>query len=666
MRVHLGGIVVLRYRADIDGLRAIAVLAVLIFHAGLGPVSGGFIGVDVFFVISGYLITSIIVSEASRGEFSFAGFYERRIRRIIPALMTVIATSAVIGWYVLVPADYVDFARSAIAAAAFYSNFFFNDQAEDYFAPSADLQPLLHTWSLGVEEQFYLIAPFFILLLLGRLQRFRNWLVGGVFLTSLAISVHGAQAGLPSAFYLLPSRAFELIIGMVLALGLTPGIANRRLRQVAGVCGLGLIATAALLFTDDTPFPGFAALVPCLGAALLIHSGGHRDTWVYRMLATRPMVVVGKISYSLYLWHWPLLAYARYTAVDPLTTQERLGLLGLAFVLSVGTYYCIEQPVRQRRVFATRRQVFAGGGVALVTCLAVTLAIVGTRGVSTRLSPDVAEFARSIPTKYATASPCLKEFSNGTCAIGDTHDGLPSFMLWGDSHARMLSKAIEEAAAHRSLSGFVNTHSGCMPLRDLAEVQPGRFQRCLGASNAARKLVSLGSLEHTILAGRWIGFIEKKKSDSKHVFRGPMAVQDFGRELRETVEMLREGGRSVTIVGPVPELQFNLPLAMTRAMMRGEVEDFSIPRQVFEADQAPILEALSALDAMPRVRVLYPHLVLCNEVRCRTVEDGRPLYVDDDHLSPTGVKFIAKLLNDALAASSLKQEVVGRIEQQLH
>jgi hypothetical protein len=173
-------------------------------------------------------------------------------------------------------------------------------------------------------------------------------------------------------------------------------------------------------------------------------------------------------------------------------------------------------------------------------------------------------------------------------------------------------------------------------------------------------------LEHTILAGRWIGFIEKKKSSSKHVLLGPLVVQDFGRELRETVEMLREGGRAVTIVGPVPELHFNLPLAMTRAMMRGEVEDFSIPRQVFEAEQAPILAALSALDELPRVRVLYPHLVLCDEVRCRTEEDGRPLYVDDDHLSPTGVKIIAGLLDDALGASSLKQEVVGRVEQQLH
>ncbi|MGE8943742.1 acyltransferase family protein [Leptospira interrogans] len=655
-----------RYRADIDGLRAIAVLVVLIFHAGLGPVSGGFVGVDVFFVISGYLITSIIVSEASRGEFSFADFYERRIRRIIPALMTVIATSAVIGWYVLVPADYVNFARSAIAAAAFYSNFFFNDQAEDYFAPSADLQPLLHTWSLGVEEQFYLIAPFFILLLLGRLQRFRGWLVGGVFVMSLAISVYSVQAGWPSAFYLLPSRAFELTIGMVLALGLIPGIANKGLRQIAGLCGLGLITAAALLFTDDTPFPGIAALVPCLGAALLIHSGGHADTWVCRILATRPMVFVGKISYSLYLWHWPLLAYARYTAVDPLTTQERVGLLWLAFVLSVVTYYCIEQPVRQRKVFATRRQVFSGGGVALVSCLAVTIGIVATRGFPIRLAPNVAEFARLIPAKYATASQCLKESSNGTCAIGDTNDVPPSFMLWGDSHARMLSKAIEEAATHRGLAGFVNTHSGCMPLRDLAEVQPGRFRWCFAASDEARKLVGVGSLEHTILAGRWIGFIAKRKSNTEHVRLGPLVAQDFGRELRETVEMLREGGRAVTIVGPVPELRFNLPMAITRAMMRGEVEDFSIPRRVFDAEQAPILEALSALDAMPRVRVLYPHLVLCNEVRCRTVEDGLPLYVDDDHLSPTGVKIIAGLLDDALGASSLKQEVVGRIEQRLH
>ena len=650
----------LRYRADIDGLRAIAVLAVLIFHAGLAPVSGGFIGVDVFFVISGYLITSIIVSEANRGEFSLAGFYERRIRRIVPALLTVIAASAVIGWYVLVPADYVRFARSAIAAAAFYSNFFFNSRAKDYFAPSADLQPLLHTWSLGVEEQFYLVAPFLILLLAGRFARFRGWVVAGIFIVSLAISVYGVRAGWPSAFYLLPSRAFELMIGMVLALGLVPAVANRGLRQVAGLLGLALIAAAALLFSNGTPFPGFAALVPCLGAALLIHSGGKADTVAYRILAARPMVFTGKISYALYLWHWPLLAYARYTAVDPLTTQQRVGLLGLAFVLSVLTYYFIEQPVRQRRVFASRGRVFAGGGVALASCFVVALAIVVTRGAPMRLPPDVAQFAQAIPDKHATASRCLKMSSGGACAIGDRDDRKPSFMLWGDSHARMLSAGLEEAAARRDLAGFVNARSGCMPLRDLVEVRPNQLRRCGRAVNEARKLIGTGSVEHTILASRWIGFIGGRGDNSKR-----QAIQDFRRELLETVEMLREGGRAVTIVGPVPELSVKLPTAMIRAMMRGETEDFSISRQAFDAVQAPILEALAALDAMPRVRVIYPHLALCNETRCRAVEDGRPLYVDDDHLSPAGVRVIAGLLDDALTSSSLKQEVVGRVEYRL-
>ncbi len=643
----------LRYRADIDGLRAIAVLVVLIFHAGLGPVSGGFVGVDVFFVISGYLITSIIVSEASRGEFSFADFYERRIRRIIPALMTVIATSAVIGWYVLVPADYVDFARSAIAAAAFYSNFFFNDQAEDYFAPSADLQPLLHTWSLGVEEQFYLIAPFFILLLLGRLQRFRGWLVGGVFLMSLAISGYSVQAGWPSAFYLLPSRAFELTIGMVLALGLIPGIANRGLRQIAGLCGLGLIATAALLFTDDTPFPGFAALVPCLGAALLIHSGGHADTWVYRILATRPTVFVGKISYSLYLWHWPLLAYAHYTAVDLLTTQERVALLGLAFVLSVVTYYCIEQPVRQRKVFATRRQVFAGGGVALVTCLVGTLAIVGTRGVPMRLPEAAAEFASALPGKRETLAPCLAGSATGECSIGFPGSPKASFLLWGDSHAQMVSRRIADIAAERGLKGRTVMRGGCPAVFRRGYEYEGQFHKCFRNLIAVERIVASSDIDHVILAGRWGSY---RAQNGK----------EFSEALRHTVRVLRDSKRTVTLIGPVPELPFNLPSIMTRDLMHGERGDYSVPFMTFQARQSAILQTLQELDALPGVRVLYPHLKFCDETRCSTVQDGIPLYVDDDHLSPTGVKIIAGLLDDALGASSLKQEVVGRIEQRFH
>ncbi len=643
----------IRYRADIDGLRAIAVLAVLFFHAGLAPVTGGFVGVDVFFVISGYLITSIIVSEVSRGEFTYAGFYERRIRRIIPALMTVIATSVVIGWYVLVPGDYVDFARSAIAAAAFYSNFFFNDQAEDYFAPDSDMQPLLHTWSLGVEEQFYLIAPFLILLLLGRFQRFRGWLVAGIFAVSLAISVYSVQVGWPSAFYLLPSRAFELMIGMALALGLAPEIASRTLRQIAGFCGLAMIVFAAIAFTAATPFPGAAALIPCLGAALLIQSGGQGDTLAHRVLATLPMVFIGRISYSLYLWHWPLLAYARYTAVDPLTMQERVGLLGLAFVLSVVTYYCIEQPVRQRRVFATRRQVFAGGGVALAGCLVVTLGIVATRGAPMRLPAEAAEFAQALPGKTATHARCMQGSTHDVCLVGATDPPEPSFLLWGDSHAQMLSRGLAGKAAFTGLKGRTVMRGGCPPVLWSGQGFEADLPKCERNMQRVKQILRETDIRDVILVGRWGNYYSR-------------FGQEFVDSLRRTVEAVRVSHRTVTLIGPVPELPFNLPKAMTRDLMRGTLSDYSVPAAAFHTRQLEILKVLAELDAMPGVRVLYPHLELCNNLRCRTVADGRPLYVDDDHLSAKGVEVIAKLLDDALAVQSIRQEVVGRVEQPLH
>ena len=639
----------IRYRADIDGLRAIAVLAVLLFHAGADFFPGGFVGVDVFFVISGYLITSIIVSESRRGEFSFVGFYERRIRRIVPAFLTVIAVSAGVGWFTLLPQDYVYFARSAFAAAAFHSNFYFGRQAEDYFAPEVETQPLLHTWSLSVEEQFYLIAPVFILLLLGRSRRLRGALVLFLLLLSIGISAYGVKHGLSSAFYLLPSRAFELLIGVGLAIGLVPVTTNSVARQFMGLSGLVLIAYATFFFSSATPFPGLAALVPCLGAALLIHSGGSGSTPVHRVLGTRPMVFVGKISFSLYLWHWPLLAFARYGATEQLSVGHRFALLGLSLVLSIFTYYLIEQPVRQRRYFPTRPRVFAVGGVALLGCLIVSRGIIESDGALIRLQPEVIAFVKALPDKHDTRAKCLANPENDACLVGDADASKPSFLLWGDSHAQMFSGSVGLKADALGIKGYNVVRSGCPPIFDFVP----RFSHCVEVTRGVENILKNADVEHIILASRW-------------AIHQDNIGDEFLNYVRRTVDTLQHSNRSIAIIASVPELPFHVPKTMTRDLIMGEHSDYSIAVAEFLTRQQKVLQLLQELDSMPKVRVLYPHMKLCDGMRCDAARDDHPLYVDDDHLGPKGVEVLSSLLDTALAASSLGEEVVGRVEQSLH
>jgi len=646
----------IRYRADIDGLRAVAVCSVLLFHADLGILPGGFVGVDVFFVISGYLITSIILTEMERGQFSILNFYERRIRRIAPALAVVIAASIAIGWFVLTPYDYRHFGRSVIAAAAFYSNFYFNSRT-GYFAPTAETQPLLHTWSLGVEEQFYLLAPGFLLLLAhARIRKWRMPIFFGLLILSVAISVYGVADGQSWAFYLLPSRAFELMIGMALALGFVPPIKSTMTRQILGAGGLVMIAGAAVFYSGETPFPGFAALVPCVGATLVIHSGSAEDTAAYKLLAVRPVVFVGKLSYSLYLWHWPLLAFAAYEFGAALEPYHRLGLLALAFALSVLSYFYVEQPVRRGYLLPTQSIVYGASAVALLCFLGFTGAVHYFRGFPDRLGPEGAAFVRA---HYDDSGRRLNLKAIGPGEVQLGYDRAPpSFVLWGDSHARMLMQQVSRLANELALSGRGIYRGGCPPFFGLNEQQRSKFRKCLPLIEEAYERTRSPEITNVIMIARWAGVAEGRLAPGdEHKNRA-----EFARLLRTTVEKLLAAGRTVTLLGPVPELPFHLPRVMTQALMRGRQVDFSVPYSDFLKRQATVLSVLAELDRLPGVRVLYPHLQLCDGNRCRTVKDGKPLYHDDDHLNAVGAEVLADLLREALTPQGATQEVVGSVE----
>lgn len=343
------------YRREIDGLRALAVLPVILFHAGLDTFSGGFVGVDVFFVVSGYLITSIILSEKEAGAFSLINFYERRARRILPALFLVIGVCMPFAWILLDQFDLISFSRSAISAVLFFSNFFFWRDG-GYFEIAAELKPLLHTWSLAVEEQYYMFFPLF-LMLIWRVAK--QWMVGVllfVALSSLALAQWAAYNMPSAAFFLLPTRGWEIAIGALIALYFAKQ--NRTdlshsVNQSVSAAGLLLICIAIFVFEENTPFPGLYALVPTIGAALIILFATP-TTLVGRVLSTRGFVGVGLISYSAYLWHQPLLAFTRHYA-GTLSPLLALAVVSLVFALAYLSWKYVETPFRDKRVFSHGR-----------------------------------------------------------------------------------------------------------------------------------------------------------------------------------------------------------------------------------------------------------------------------------------------------------------------
>lgn len=363
------------YRKEIDGLRALAVLPVMFFHAGLPVFPGGFVGVDVFFVISGYLITSLILDEQARGQFSLAGFYERRMRRILPALSIVLVSASVAAWFILLPHELETFGESVIAVVLFVSNILFWWQT-DYFAPTAEQIPLLHTWSLAVEEQFYLLFP----LLLMSMRAWSVRVLASVLLLLGALSLGWAEwlwrQSFEANFYLLPSRVWELMLGALCAMFIrTYGMLTGVVAQLGAVLGLAALGYALLAFDDSLPFPGLYALVPTLGTALLI-LGASSATWVGNVLGLKPLVAIGVISYSAYLWHQPVFVFARLQLLEEPTPLIMLGLMVASLALAVLSWYGVEKPCRDRRRFS-RQQVFigslisgvvgllAGGGLAL-------------------------------------------------------------------------------------------------------------------------------------------------------------------------------------------------------------------------------------------------------------------------------------------------------------
>ena len=648
------------HRRDIDGLRGVSIAAVVLYHLGLG-VSGGYGGVDIFFVISGFLIAGIIRAELQAGTFSIPKFYTRRIRRIVPAFVAMAVATTLAATWLLFPSDYHNFGKSLMPAAVAISNYHFQGR-NDYFDGSATDKPLLHTWSLGIEEQFYLVFPLLLLVLF----KYRRSAIAPVLATiavaSLAFSAMYVANDAVSAFFSTPARVWELLIGALVAYEAVPDAQSSQVREVEAASGAAMIAAAFVFLNDATPFPGLAALPLCLGAALIIHAGNAgTPVFVTRALSAAPIVGLGLISYSVYLVHWPLIVFHRYRFPESWTQPHAVLSLTLALVsIALGylSWRFIETPFRRPLAAGSLLRTFHYAGLASAVMAVSGLAMVRSAGWPQRWTPVVTELMATPDNLYTDI--CLplsdpKGLPANTCRIG-LADEPTATMLWGDSHAETMMPGFQQFAALNNQGILAVTMHGCPPLVGLDLAGRAKSGRCLNFNDNALRRALEPDIRRVVLSARWAYTAEGLGTEGE--FIRPLVLGDdglvgnqriFARLLSETVAKLADAGKDVVVIGPVPEQVHNVVQGLARHLAWHQPMPQPRIYGEFLARQQHVLPVLAKLETLPNVRVVYPHRWLCDQTLCNYDDGGRPLYRDNNHLNKAGIAHVEAMFGEIFA-----------------
>jgi peptidoglycan/LPS O-acetylase OafA/YrhL len=622
-----------KYRADIDGLRAVAVLPVVMFHAGIPPFSGGYVGVDIFFVISGFLITTIIADEISSDRFSVARFYERRIRRILPAFAVMVISTTLIATWLMLPKDLEMFGRSVWSSALFSSNISFWVESSDYFGVSSDLKPLLHTWSLSVEEQFYILFP----LTLIAVHRFGAWryasaICAAGFAVSLILSIYGVRYASMASYYLLPARAWELLMGSLLAFRVLPAPRHRLQAEIEALAGLALIFISVFTYRPDTSFPGLMAIPPVLGAALIIHAGmAGSPSSALRLLGVAPVRFVGVISYSLYLWHWPIIVFATYYYIE-LTGGLKLSILCLSIVAATLSWRFVEQPFRKAGGVLPRRALFNASACALAALVAGGSYLALSAGLPSRVPPEIQIMAEKRtyfgPGRECGGAYAKRRTAESLCTLGSAGIA-PDFLLIGDSHADALAASVFEAASAVRRSGYQLTDTGYRPLigyRKLGEEAKYSYLTAL----ATGLLANAKGIRDVIVPIYW----EQATLKDRYL--------DADNEVKSGIEGVENG--LAALVTRYPDKRFLLVLPAgnspafggapaARAAWYGRDFDPIVPIDAFRQTRSRYQGVIAILSGLPNVVLIDLSTKLCDATACRGMVAGKPAFSDDNHVA---------------------------------
>ncbi|HTI71521.1 MAG TPA: acyltransferase family protein [Candidatus Limnocylindria bacterium] len=621
------------YRPDIDGLRAVAIGLVFAFHLLHWP-HGGFIGVDVFFVISGFLITQLLVRDIDGGKFSYAAFWERRVRRITPAVTVVVLLTAIAGYALFSPDLFASLGKYLAAQAALVANVCFW-RVGGYFGDGAEQNPLLHTWSLAIEEQFYLLFPWFLVVVSRKGRSFRQGAVWVLLLVSFAYCAWLTPRQTTTAFYLLPTRAWELLVGAVTCFGVSRPRAvwgqARQAAEVASMAGLVLIVGAAWKLSGETAFPGVVAAVPTLGAALLIYANSWGPTFPARVLALPPAVWVGKISYSLYLWHWPLIVYWGWSPLTQNIPHSKPVIVALAVGLSILSYFLVEQPFRRKSVVPGRRPLFLLGFGSMAIGVALGVAIWQGNGFPGRFPAAAVRFLdvkSDTPYAYSVGMDKADIERHTFPVYGNPDTNLPIHALvWGDSHAMHFMPPIDKLSRDHGVRVAQLTHFATPPVLGYVP----RRQFSLGAdapgfSEAVVEWVESHHIDTVVLAACW---------------RWYENTPAFRQQLTDTVARLAKARCRVYVIKQVPFPAVDVPRFLFRQTVAGQPTYMPVAQvRPDPADYEKLFTQAAAAGAT--VLDPAPYLTLPDgSIHLET--NGVPLYFDAGHVTITGSMSLAPL-----------------------
>lgn len=646
----------MKYRAEIDGLRALAVVPVILFHAGFELFSGGFVGVDVFFVISGYLITTILIEDIENKRFSIINFYERRARRIFPALFFVMLVCIPFAWIWMIPSQMKDFSQSLVAVSLFASNMLFWRES-GYFAAAAEEKPLLHTWSLAVEEQYYVLFPIFLILTwrFGKSSVF--WMIVVMATISLLLSELGWRNKPLSSFYLAPTRAWELFAGSIAAFI----VQKKGIHKNNFLATLGLAAIVySIFFYDETiPFPSVYALVPVLGVVLVILNAD-KETFAARLLSTKGFVGIGLISYSAYLWHQPLFAFAKIRSLEqpPLFLMSAFSLV--TFVLAYLTWKYIESPFRfNKRGIITKKLVLCFSVVGLIGFSSFGLLGHFSDGFKSRVPKAIVEIEKAgQPVRKA---PCFSgEFTN--CLLGQGKN-LEKFVLVGDSHAERYAYIFDKIAKEKDHNVRVISGSWCAPLVNwsVKKYSAAPNPKCFPFMEKEIHKLAQSNVDTIVLAARWgeygQGYRHSLRS-SDYVHSGVdnvienTNIQPFRKALTDTVTFLMKNDKKVFIISPVPEYGFSVPIALAKAKLFDlDTSSLNLPLNNYREVNNEFFSTLES-ELFTKLSVLNVEGFFCGEDICLPYnEKYLPLYNDGNHLSEIGLRKVGSYLYSEIVGS---------------
>lgn len=641
-----------RYLPAIDGLRAIAVLMVLVFHFDLlTPAHGGFMGVDVFFVISGFLITSIINPQIAAGSFKLGTFYLRRVRRLAPALFATLLIVASAGLVWLYPSDLIELSKQVTAAQTYVANIYYW-KTINYFGIDTSSAFLLHTWSLAVEEQFYLIYPFFLIAVHRYAKNYVWQFILSALILSFGLNIALVFAKPEATFYLLPTRAWELLLGaLVVWLRAVVPALSRMTRQLAGALGVSLIGYSFIGYEKTVYFPGYFALLPTIGSALVILvAATGQPTLFSSLMSNRVATYIGRISYPLYLIHWPIHIFAvRLMAEAYAMPATRWLLFALSLVMAAAIFHCVEEPIRTNRIFGSTPSLRTGylAGVAATLLLCIT--IYATNGMPQRYPAEAVRLASFVNDKTQDL-PC--QFKRGTvdlssfCKIGRTAKP-PTWLIYGDSHAWAAYAAFDKWLARSEQSALFIFRPSCPPLLGIHRVHdPGCFEfnnQVLGFLNKAPEI------NNVLLVSTWLQAREGFLTTSEAVtLSGAESIALFKRQFIATISLLKKRGMGVVIWEPVPGARRSVPLALAHAYPDKNSKLLEITEDQYFSTFDYFFDSLNQgrdlIDA-----TVSPAKALCRAGICSSRIGADPAYFDGGHITASASDFWAAVLASSIS-----------------